>query len=165
MESVQTINVVGNLKNKVVNVAFYDRTACAKEQNEKQFVEREAKLHNIASRKFGARGYCVTDYCYDNGYTGMTMSRPGLKKILADSKNSDWDYLVVASSDRLSRNLLDGVKILETLHSADKEIIYGNDRGNDPESELMESITETLADSQREILRKRLSRRFKATSL
>lgn len=74
--------------------------------------QRESAVSYINSQK--AEGWTVIDTLYDDGgYTGATMDRPGLTKLLDDVKAHKIDCVVVYKVDRLSRSLLDFSKLLE----------------------------------------------------
>ena len=49
----------------------------------------------------------LPDQYDDGGYTGANMERPGLKRLLADSKAGRVDCVVVYKVDRLSRSIRD----------------------------------------------------------
>jgi len=51
----------------------------------------------------------------DGGYSGGTMSRPGLERLLADIRASRIDTVVVYKVDRLTRSLADFAKIVEVF--------------------------------------------------
>jgi DNA invertase Pin-like site-specific DNA recombinase len=51
----------------------------------------------------------------DGGYSGGTLERPALQRLLADSRGSKVDVVVVYKIDRLTRSLLDFAKIVEVF--------------------------------------------------
>jgi site-specific DNA recombinase len=51
----------------------------------------------------------------DGGYSGGTLERPALQRLLADIKRGEIDVIVVYKVDRLSRSLLDFSKLVETF--------------------------------------------------
>jgi site-specific DNA recombinase len=50
---------------------------------------------------------CLPDHYDDVGFTGGTMERPALKRLMADIEAGRVDCVVVDKVDRLSRSLLD----------------------------------------------------------
>ncbi len=57
----------------------------------------------------------VSDRYDDGGYSGATMDRPGLKRLLADVEAGKVNCIVVYKVDRLTRSIHDFFKILEIL--------------------------------------------------
>jgi site-specific DNA recombinase len=60
----------------------------------------------------------VTDHYDDGGYSGGSMQRPGLKRLLADIEAGKVDTIVVYKVDRLTRSLADFAKIVDVLDAA-----------------------------------------------
>jgi len=74
--------------------------------------QREACEAYIASQK--AEGWvAVGDRYDDGGFSGGTLDRPGLKRLLADIEAGQVDIVVVYKIDRLSRSLMDFAKLVE----------------------------------------------------
>jgi len=51
----------------------------------------------------------------DDGYSGGTMDRPAIQRLLFDARNKKFDVLLVYKQDRLSRKLKDLLSLLEEL--------------------------------------------------
>jgi site-specific DNA recombinase len=76
--------------------------------------QREACEAFIASQKH--EGWIMLPTGYDDGgYSGGTLERPALQRLLADIKRSKVDVVVVYKIDRLTRSLLDFAKIVEVF--------------------------------------------------
>jgi DNA invertase Pin-like site-specific DNA recombinase len=76
--------------------------------------QREACEAFIASQKH--EGWVVLPNHYDDGgYSGGTLERPALQRLLADIRGSKVDVVVVYKIDRLTRSLLDFAKIVEVF--------------------------------------------------
>ena len=74
--------------------------------------QREACEAYIASQK--AEGWvAVGDRYDDGGFSGGTLDRPGLKRLLTDIEAGQVDIVVVYKIDRLSRSLMDFAKLVE----------------------------------------------------
>jgi DNA invertase Pin-like site-specific DNA recombinase len=54
----------------------------------------------------------------DGGFSGGTMERPGLKRLLADVESGHVDIILLYKIDRLTRSLADFAKIVEVLDKA-----------------------------------------------
>jgi DNA invertase Pin-like site-specific DNA recombinase len=78
--------------------------------------QREACVAYIHSQKH--EGWEVLTNRYDDGgFSGGTMERPGLKRLLSDVQAGKIDIIVVYKVDRLTRSLADFAKIIEILDS------------------------------------------------
>ena len=76
--------------------------------------QREACENYIASQK--AEGWLtVPDRYDDGGFSGGTLERPALQRLLADIEAGSVDIIVVYKIDRLSRSLMDFAKLVEVF--------------------------------------------------
>jgi site-specific DNA recombinase len=76
--------------------------------------QREACEVFIVSQKH--EGWVALPALYDDGgYSGGTLERPALQRLLADIRGSKVDVVVVYKIDRLTRSLLDFAKIVEVF--------------------------------------------------
>ena len=74
--------------------------------------QRESAESYITSQK--SEGWIILPDRYDDGgYTGANTERPALQTLIADIKEGKVSCVVVYKVDRLSRSLLDFVKLLE----------------------------------------------------
>ena len=76
--------------------------------------QREACDAFIASQKHEGWAMLPTRYD-DGGYSGGTIERPALQRLLADISDSKVDVVVVYKIDRLTRSLFDFAKIIEVF--------------------------------------------------
>jgi len=76
--------------------------------------QREACAAYVASQKH--EGWTLVPGAYDDGgFSGGSLERPGLRRLLADVESSRVDVIVVYKVDRLTRSLADFAKIVEVL--------------------------------------------------
>jgi site-specific DNA recombinase len=76
--------------------------------------QREACESYIASQK--PEGWVLVPDRYDDGgWSGGTLERPALKRLIADIQDGRIDVVVVYKIDRLSRSLLDFSKLVEVF--------------------------------------------------
>lgn len=99
---------------KAINCAIYTRVSSS-DGMEQEFTsldaQREAAESYIASQK--SEGLVVLKTSYDDaGFSGATTERPALQKLLDDIKAGKIGCVVVYKVDRLSRSLIDFVKLL-----------------------------------------------------
>ncbi len=74
--------------------------------------QREACEAYVASQK--AEGWSAIREGYDDGgFSGGTLDRPGLKRLIQDVEGGLLDVIVVYKIDRLSRSLMDFTKLVE----------------------------------------------------
>jgi site-specific DNA recombinase len=76
--------------------------------------QRESAENYIKSQK--ENGWIALPEHYDDGgFTGGNMDRPALKRLLADVEAGKVDIILIYKLDRLSRSLLDFMKLAEML--------------------------------------------------
>ena len=76
--------------------------------------QREACAAFVLSQKH--EGWSVSPALYDDGgYSGGTLERPALQRLLADIADAKVDVVVVYKIDRLTRSLFDFAKIVEVF--------------------------------------------------
>ena len=76
--------------------------------------QREACEAYVTSQK--AEGWiALRDRYDDGGYSGGTLERPALQRLLADIEEGRIDVVVVYKIDRLSRSLMDFAKLVEVF--------------------------------------------------
>src|SRR6266480_6775283 len=102
---------------KRVRCAIYTRKS-SDEGLEQAFnsldAQREACTAFILSQKH--EGWTVLPAQYDDGgYSGGTMERPALKRLLADIEANEVDVVLVYKVDRLTRALSDFAKLVEVF--------------------------------------------------
>jgi site-specific DNA recombinase len=80
--------------------------------------QREACEAYITSQR--AEGWTLVPDRYDDGgISGGTLERPALKRLLADIEAGKLDIVLVYKIDRLSRSMLDFLKLVETFDGRD----------------------------------------------
>jgi DNA invertase Pin-like site-specific DNA recombinase len=104
---------------KKLRCAVYTRKS-TDEGLDKEFntldAQREACEAYVASQR--AEGWVlVRDRYDDGGFSGGTLERPALKRLLADIEQGLVDVIVVYKIDRLSRSLMDFAKLVETFEA------------------------------------------------
>src|SRR5712671_2917658 len=102
-------------KRKTIRCAIYTRKS-SEEGLEQDFnslhAQREACEAYVASQRH--EGWKVLKTAYDDGgFSGGSMERPALKRLLADIGSGAIDVVVVYKVDRLTRALADFAKIVE----------------------------------------------------
>ena len=76
--------------------------------------QREACEAYIRSQRH--EGWVLVPTAYDDGgYSGGTMERPALQRLLADIRDGRVDVIVTYKVDRLTRSLADFARLIETF--------------------------------------------------
>src|ERR1700716_3608334 len=101
----------------VIRCAIYTRKS-SEEGLEQAFnsldAKREACAAFILSQKH--EGWTVLPTLYDDGgFSGGTMERPALKRLIADIEEGQIDVIVVYKVDRLTRALSDFAKLVDVF--------------------------------------------------
>jgi DNA invertase Pin-like site-specific DNA recombinase len=102
------------LQKRSIRCAIYTRKS-SEEGLEQSFnsldAQREACQAYILSQR--QEGWRAIDARYDDGgYSGGSMERPGLKRLMADIEDRKVDTVVVYKVDRLTRSLADFAKMV-----------------------------------------------------
>ncbi len=105
---------------RVIRCAIYTRKS-SEEGLEQDFNSLDAQFEAcgayVTSQKH--EGWTAQPTRYDDGgYSGGTLARPALKRLLADIEAGRIDMVVVYKIDRLTRSLLDFGKLVELLDKA-----------------------------------------------
>ena len=85
----------------------------------------EQAFNSLDAQRLSAESYiasqahegweCIATQYNDGGYSGGTLERPALQRLLDDIKSGKVDCIVVYKIDRLTRSLLDFSRIIELL--------------------------------------------------
>ena len=145
---------------KTLRCAIYTRKS-HEEGLEQEFnsldAQRESAEAYIESQKL--LGWkALPDRYDDGGYSGGTMERPALKRMLADIDAGKVDVIVVYKIDRLSRALLDFTKMIDTFN--DKGVCFVSVTQQisttDSTGRMMLNILMTFAQYEREVIAERI---------
>ena len=98
-----------------IRCAIYTRKS-TEEGLEQQFNSLQAQRESAEAYVLSQRqaGWQVLPDAYDDGgFSGASLDRPGLKKLLSDVEAGKIDVVLVYKVDRLSRSLLDFARLVE----------------------------------------------------
>ena len=157
MADVTTSNPTGG---KLIRCAIYTRKS-HEEGLEQEFnsmdAQREAAEAYIESQRM--QGWrALPDRYDDGGFSGSNMERPGLQRLLADMDAGKVDVIVVYKIDRLSRSLLDFMKMIERFNEKGISFVSVTQHFNttDPTGRMFLSILITFAQYEREVIAERI---------
>jgi DNA invertase Pin-like site-specific DNA recombinase len=126
--------------------------------------QREACEAYIASQK--AEGWLLTPDRYDDGgYSGGTLERPALKRLIADIDAKTIDIVVVYKIDRLSRSLMDFAKLVEVFDRNSVTFVSVTQSFNTTTSmgRLTLNVLLSFAQFEREVIGERIRDKFAAS--
>jgi DNA invertase Pin-like site-specific DNA recombinase len=113
-----------------------------------------------------AEGWILNPDRYDDGgFSGGTLERPALQRLLADIK-ADWvDVIVVYKIDRLSRSLMDFAKLVEVFEAHGVTFVSVTQSFNTTTSmgRLTLNILLSFAQFEREVIGERIRDKFAAS--
>jgi site-specific DNA recombinase len=148
------------MANKSVRCAIYTRKS-SEEGLEQSFnsleAQREACSSYILSQKH--EGWtALTAHYDDGGFSGGTMERPALKKLLDDIVAREIDTVVVYKVDRLTRSLIDFSKIIEVFDSHNVSFVSVTQQFNTTTSmgRLTLNVLLSFAQFEREVTGERI---------
>jgi DNA invertase Pin-like site-specific DNA recombinase len=119
---------LGTKRNARVRCAIYTRKS-SEEGLEQEFnsllAQREACEAFITSQRH--EGWvCLRAGYDDGGFSGATLDRPALQRLLADITAGRVDIVVIYKIDRLTRSLADFAKIVEILDAEERVLCFGD---------------------------------------
>ena len=148
------------LVRKLIRCAIYTRKS-HEEGLEQEFnsldAQREAAEAYIESQRM--QGWrALPDPYDDGGFSGSNMERPGLQRLLADVDAGKVDVIVVYKIDRLSRSLLDFMKMIERFNEKGISFVSVTQHFNTtgPTGRMFLSILITFAQYEREVIAERI---------
>jgi site-specific DNA recombinase len=152
---------------KRLRCAIYTRKS-SEEGLEQEFnsldAQRDACEAYVASQK--AEGWvAVRDRYDDGGFSGGTLDRPGLQRLLSDVETGLVDVIVVYKIDRLSRSLMDFAKLVEAFDRNNVTFVSVTQSFNTTTSmgRLTLNILLSFAQFEREVIGERIRDKFAAS--
>jgi site-specific DNA recombinase len=126
--------------------------------------QREACEAYVASQK--PEGWLLLgDHYDDGGFSGGTLERPALRRLLTDIEAGRVDVVVVYKIDRLSRSLMDFAKLVEVFDRNNVTFVSVTQSFNTTTSmgRLTLNILLSFAQFEREVIGERIRDKFAAS--
>src|ERR1700688_202112 len=126
--------------------------------------QREACEAYVASQR--AEGWLlVSDRYDDGGFSGGTLERPALKRLLGDIESGRVDVVVVYKIDRLSRSLMDFSRLVEVFDRRNVTFVSITKSFNTTTSmgRLTLNVLLSFAQFEREVIGERIRDKFAAS--
>lgn len=126
--------------------------------------QREACEAYVTSQR--AEGWVLAPARYDDGgFSGGTLERPALKRLIADIELGQIDIIVVYKIDRLSRSLMDFAKLVEVFDRRSVTFVSITQSFNTTTSmgRLTLNVLLSFAQFEREVIGERIRDKFAAS--
>src|SRR5512140_623983 len=140
-----------------MRVAVYARVSTTR-QAQAQTIEQQ--LDRLRAAVAG-RGWALDEqHVYrDDGYSGASLGRPGLDRLRDHAALADLDVVVVTAPDRLARNYVHQVLLIEELagHGCRVEFL-DRPMSADPHDQLLLQIRGAVAEYERTLIAERMRR-------
>jgi site-specific DNA recombinase len=140
-----------------MRAAVYARVSTTR-QAQAQTIEQQ--LDRLRAAVAG-RGWELDDqHVYrDDGYSGASLGRPGLDRLRDHAALADLDVVLVAAPDRLARNYVHQVLLIEELagHGCRVEFL-DRPMSDDPHDQLLLQIRGAVAEYERTLITERMRR-------
>ena len=127
--------------------------------------QRDASIDQqvkVCEKYAADQGYQILRVYDDRALTGKTDKRPAFLRMIRDSARRDFQYVIVYSLDRFSRNKYDSVMHKHTLKENGVTVLSAMEHiTDDPTGALMESILEGFAEYYSKELAQKIHRGLK----
>jgi site-specific DNA recombinase len=140
-----------------MTVAVYVRVST---QRQAQAQTIEQQLERLRVHLHG-QGLELTsgDIFRDDGYSGATLNRPGLDRLRDAVRMGEVTQVLVTDPDRLARNYVKLMVLLEELERAGCEVVFlDRPMGRDPQDQLLLQIRGAVAEYERTLIAERMRR-------
>jgi site-specific DNA recombinase len=140
-----------------MRVAVYARVSTTR-QAQAQAIEQQ--LDRLREAVAGRGGELEEQHVYrDDGYSGASLSRPGLDRLRDHAVLADLDLVLVTAPDRLARNYVHQVLLIDELarHGCQVEFL-DRPMSADPHDQLLLQIRGAVAEYERTLIAERMRR-------
>jgi DNA invertase Pin-like site-specific DNA recombinase len=107
-----------------------------------------------------SQGWIVENFRFDDvGFSGATLDRPGLQRILAFLREDGADHILVHRLDRLSRRVADCVKLFDEFRRLHVNLVIVTvpELGNAAQDHFLLNIMASFAEFEREMIAGRIA--------
>lgn len=154
------MTLTGQPANRITRCAIYTRKSTDHGlEKEVNSLETQRDVCRAYIRCQAHRDWIELPYKYDDGgYSGATLERPALKRLVADIEAGRIDVVVIYKIDRLSRSLTDFVRLMDVLdrYGASFVSVTQTFDTSDSMGRLVLNILLTFAQFERELMSERV---------
>ena len=143
-----------------MRVAIYGRVSTS-HQVDHQTIEQQLERLAAHARAHAAEGWVLdpTHVFRDNGYSGAALARPGLDRLRDAVKGREIDRVLVTAPDRLARNYVHQMVLLEEWGCAGCAAEFlDRPMSDDPHDHLLLQIRGAVAEYERTLIAERMRR-------
>jgi len=140
----------------VPRAAIYTRKSSA-EGLDREFTSLDNQRER-AEAYVASQGWSLIATRYDDGgFSGGTIERPGFKHLLSDAEAGEFDVIVCYRLDRVSRSLVDFVKVHEFLEQRKVALVSVTESINTstPHGRMMVNVLVSFGQYERELIGER----------
>src|ERR671913_825312 len=140
-----------------MRAAIYARVSTPRQARESNTDQQVARLERYAERQ----GWVLDGgHVYlDEGHSGARLSRPGLDALRDAAAMAEFEVLLVAAPDRLARNYVHQVLLLEELQGRGCRVEFAErPMSQDPNDQLLLQIRGAVAEYERTLIAERMRR-------
>lgn len=129
--------------------------------------QRQVETHTSEQQRERLQSYVKTQgwslasdaiFC-DEGYSGATLKRPGLERLRDRVSEATLDRVVISAPDRLARNYVQQVLLLEEFQRSGCEVEFlDRPMSQDPHDQLLLQIRGAVAEYERSLIAERMRR-------
>jgi site-specific DNA recombinase len=141
-----------------MRVALYVRVSTDRQQHAQTIQQQVAQLQSYVAAHAGWT--VVEEHVFrDDGYSGAKLDRPGLDALRDHAARAAFDVVVVTAPDRLARNFVHQMVIMEELQRRGVRVVFC-DRpcSDDPHEQLVTQIRGAVAEYERTLIADRMRR-------
>src|SRR5437867_6385023 len=141
-----------------MRVALYVRVSTDRQQQAQTIEQQVTQLHSYVAAH---EGWTVAEehVFRDDGASGAKLDRPGLDALGDHAARAAFDVVLVAAPDRLARNFVHQMVVLEELERRGVRVVFC-DRpcSDDPHEQLVTQIRGAVAEYERTLIAERMRR-------
>jgi site-specific DNA recombinase len=140
-----------------MRVALYARVS-PQRQAQAQTVEQQIERLTGHARQQGL-DVPLDQVCRDDGFSGASLRRPGLDRLRDRAAARSLDLVLITAPDRLARNYVHQVLLLEELQGHGCEVRFlDRPMSQDPHDQLLLQIRGAVAEYERTLITERMRR-------
>jgi len=141
-----------------MRVAFYARVSTDRQQQTQTIEQQVSQLRAYAAAQPG--WVVLEEHIFrDDGYSGAKLNRPALDALRDQAARAAFDRVLVTSPDRLARNYVHQMLLLEELERCGCPVCFiDRPLSNDPHEQLVLQIRGAVAEYERTLIADRMRR-------
>jgi site-specific DNA recombinase len=143
-----------------MRIAIYSRVSTS-HQVDHQTIEQQLERLSAHVHAHAAEGWLLdpAHVFRDDGYSGAMLARPGLDRLRDAVKNHEVDHVLVTAPDRLARNYVHQMVLLEEWeHLGCAAEFLDRPMSDDPHDHLLLQIRGAVAEYERTLIAERMRR-------